>query len=320
MEPATAPADDAEKAAGRPGRSWPLRAADACIYGNYFLGLCAVAQVIETAALLRLPQGNAWLLNFAFAGTVLFYTYPYVRRGPGVDGNLRSQWYRRHFGFVCSSQIFLTLWLMVSAAAFYGTYHLAINKMELAEWGLLAVFPLVSAFYYGGRFLSYGFNLRRVGWLKPFIIGFAWAGLTLVYPILFSRIQYGHHLALTWFPFMLFLKSFMFVSMLAILFDIKDRAVDVESGLDTWVVRFGLRRTLFSVTLPLTVLGVLTFLTYATARGFSIPRMALVLIPFVLLMLAIISLRKPRSLLYYLVVIDGLMLAKGLFGIAAAAF
>lgn len=284
------------------------------------MGICALAQAVESAALLRLPLGNAWLLNFVFAATVLFYTYPYVRRGPVTDGNPRTQWYRRHFSFVCGSQIFLTLWLVAGAAAFYWTYHPAIGKMSLAEWGLLAVFPLVGAFYYGGRFLSYGFNLRRVGWLKPFIIGFAWAGLTLVYPVLFSRIQYDHRLTLTWFPFMLFLKSFMFVSMLAILFDIKDRAADVESGLDTWVVRFGLRKTLYNVTLPLTVLGVLTFLTYATARGFSMPRMLLVLVPFALLMLAIISLKKPRSLLYYLVVIDGLMLAKALFGIAAAAY
>jgi len=301
-------------------RNWGGRAVDGCFYGNYFLGVCAVAQVIETSALLKLPWRNAWLLNFVFAATVLFYTYPYVRRGLAESRNPRTEWYRRHFLFVCVSQIFLTLWLVVSGITFCFTHADAIRKMELWEWGLLMSFPLVSAFYYGGNVLSYQVNIRRVGWLKPFLIGFAWTGLILVYPILFSRIQYGHHLILTWFPCMLFTKNFMFMSMLAILFDIKDKVADRGSGLDTWVVRLGLRRTLFHVTLPLTVLGVLTFLSYAVSQGFSIIRMLLILIPFILLILAIIALNKPRSLLYYLVVIDGLMLAKALFGIAAARF
>ncbi len=310
----------AELETNRGWRNWGVRAVDCCFYGNYFLGLCAVAQVIETAALLKLPWRNGWLLAFVFAATVLFYTYPYVRRGSAESKNPRTQWYRRHFLFVCLSQVFLTLWLGVSGLLFCLQYGNAILKIELWEWGLLLVFPFVSALYYGGNVLSYRLNLRRIGWLKPFLIGFAWAGLTLVYPILFSRIQYGHHLALTWFPWLLFMKYLMFTSLLAILFDIKDKVADRGGGLDTWVVRLGLRRTLFHVTLPLTVLGVLTFLSYAVVRGFSIPRMVLILVPFVLLMLAILSLRRPRSLLYYLVVIDGLMLAKAAFGIAAAGF
>ncbi len=192
--------------------------------------------------------------------------------------------------------------------------------MELGEWALLLIFPIVSAFYYGGNMLSYRVNLRRVGWLKPFLIGFSWAGLTLVYPILFSKIQYGYNLSMTWFPFLLFMKYFMFISLLAILFDIKDLVDDQGDGLETWVVKFGLSKTLFHITLPLTALGVFTFLTYAVTQGFSITRMLLLLIPFALLILAIFSLNKPRSLLYYLVVIDGLMLTKAIFGMAAAAF
>lgn len=296
------------------------RVVDCFFYGNYFLGVCAIAQVIETTALLKLPKSNVWLLNFVFAATVLFYTYPYVKRRLPENNNPRTQWYRRNFTFVCVSQIILTIWLTVGGIAFFCTHSDALLKMSVWEWGLLIVFPVVSTFYYGANVLSLRVNLRRVGRLKPFLIGFAWAGLTFVYPILFAKIQYSHSLNFTWFPYMLFMKNFMFMSMIAILFDIKDKVSDRGSGLDTWVVKLGLRKTLFHVTLPLTALGVLTFLSYAVTQGFSSIRMLLVLIPFVLLMLAIISLRRPRSLLYYLVVIDGLMLAKALFGIAAAGF
>jgi hypothetical protein len=48
--------------------------------------------------------------------------------------------------------------------------------------------------------------------------------------------------------------------------------------------------------------------------------MALVLAPFVLLVTAILSLRKPRTILYYLTMIDGLMLAKAFFDVLSMQF
>jgi hypothetical protein len=52
----------------------------------------------------------------------------------------------------------------------------------------------------------------------------------------------------------------------------------------------------------------------------TLPRVLLVLTPFALLVAGIVSLRRPRSILYYLVVIDGLMLAKALLDILAFRF
>jgi hypothetical protein len=55
-------------------------------------------------------------------------------------------------------------------------------------------------------------------------------------------------------------------------------------------------------------------------RHLTIPRVLLVLAPFALLIAGIISLRRPRTILYYLTVIDGLMLAKALLDILAMQF
>jgi hypothetical protein len=74
------------------------------------------------------------------------------------------------------------------------------------------------------------------------------------------------------------------------------------------------------VSLPLTVLGVATFLSYATVQHLTTPRVLLVLAPFGLLAAGIVSLRRPRSILYYLAVIDGLMLAKASLDILAMRF
>lgn len=73
-----------------PERSWGGQAFEGLLYGNYFLGICAAAKALETVALLGLPGGQAWLLGFVFCGTVLFYTYPYVRRRLPVNDTLMT--------------------------------------------------------------------------------------------------------------------------------------------------------------------------------------------------------------------------------------
>ena len=110
------------------------------------------------------------------------------------------------------------------------------------------------------------------------------------------------------------------VAVLAMLFDIKDREVDRRLGLSTVVTLVGPERTLFHVSLPLTILGVATFLSYATMQHLTILRVLLVLAPFGLLVAGIVSLTRPRTILYYLVVVDGLMLAKAAFDVLAMRF
>ena len=78
---------------------------------------------------------------------------------------------------------------------------------------------------------------RSIGWLKPFIIGFIWGGTETVYPIVFSGIEkqqgyYEVNLVSTY----LFIKNFMFISVLCIMFDIKDYAADSNQQIKTFYV------------------------------------------------------------------------------------
>lgn len=77
------------------------------------------------------------------------------------------------------------------------------------------------------------------------------------------------------------------------------------------------RRTRAHAVSGVAVLGIATFLSYATMQHLTTPRVVLVLTPFLLLLAGIVSLRRTRTILYYLAVIDGLMLAKALIDIVA---
>ncbi len=293
-------------------------AIEACFYGHLFYGVCAVAQVLETSVQLALPV-SGWLIVGSFIGTAAFYNYPYTRRA-GSSADPRVVWHRRHRGLVRRVQDSALLVLIGLSAWMAIRHRAAIRAMTLLEWIVLLVFPCAAALYYRAPVLSRAMTLRQSGWLKPFVIGFVWAGVVVAYPMLFARLQYGHQTPLALFPGLLFVKTLMFVAVLAMLFDIKDRDVDRRAGLSTVVTLVGLERTLFHVSLPLTVLGMATFLSYATMQHLTLARVLLVLAPFGLLVAGIVSLTRPRTILYYLVVVDGLMLAKAVLDILAMRF
>ncbi len=286
-------------------------------YGNYFYGICAVAQAIEAT----LQQGfslNGWMYYvLTFIVTVFYYNYPYVRKYPAQSTDPRTQWFKKYDRLVQWNQFFFLFILIVSLMVFLYGYHETIRNINLRHWLIILIFPAVALMYYGINFFSTKYNLRKIGWLKPFIIGFTWAGMVSVYPILFYDIIHEEAYQFTETGNLLFFKNLMFLSILAMMFDIKDYAADSQRQLNTFVVKIGLRKMIFYIFLPLPILGLLTFLSYATLHHFHLLKMTLIMIPFFLLVLAGLSLKKRRTLMYYLVVIDGLMLVKAAFGIVA---
>lgn len=290
---------------------------DFIFFGNYFYGLCAVALSVEATVQQRFPLNSFLYFFFVFIATVLYYTYPYVRKCSFISTNSRTNWYTRHYDFVKFSQLSITVILAVALVIFLLNYWQALLNMPPLHWLVVSVFPAAAAFYYGLTISSVKYNIRKVGWLKPFIIGFTWAGLVTVYPVLFYCILHNRPYAITTTEALLFVKNFMFVTVLCIMFDIKDYASDYLRQLKTFVVKMGLRKTIFGILLPLSVLGLLAFIFYAETHQFSTPKMLMNSIPFALLIAAVFSLRRRRTVLYYLIVIDGLMLVKGLCGAIA---
>ncbi|HEX7902765.1 MAG TPA: hypothetical protein VF487_02720 [Chitinophagaceae bacterium] len=286
-------------------------------YSNYFYGLCAVTLSIEASLQQRIPLNGFLYFFLVFITTVLYYSYPYVRACSVISNNLRTNWYTRHYGLMRWNQVVCMIILLLSTILFITHYTKELVSMPLHHWVLIFIFPLVAAFYYGVNFLSGKFNLRKLGCAKPFIIGFTWAGMVTIYPVLYYDSIHQLRFKTDWISVLLFLKNFMFISVLCIMFDIKDYAGDYLSRLSTFVVKIGLRKTLFKILLPLSFLGLASFICYGSLHHFSTGKLVLNIIPFILLIIVSISLKKRKPLLYYLAVIDGLMVAKSVCGIIA---
>ncbi len=285
----------------------------AFFYGNWGYGLFAVALCIEAALQQQVALNGPLYHAITFLAVVVFYNHAY--RGHATDGGNddRARWYAVHGRTQRGVQLVLVALLAICCAwAIHRTWERLLG-MGWHHLVLFVVFPAVGAAYYGNGKVG----LRQVGWLKPFVLGFVWAGVVTVYPVLVRCLLDGSAVPDVGVSVRLFFKNMMFVAVLAVLFDIKDHAGDHRNSLRTFVVQRGLRTTLFRIVLPLTLLGLVTFLGYGAASGFSFMKILLNTVPFIALVAVIYALRKRRSILYYLVVVDGLMLVKAVCGSVA---
>jgi len=285
-------------------------------FGNYFYGICAVGLSIEASLQQEFPLNSILYYFLVFMSSVFYYTVAYVGEPTGRDvTNTREAWYIRNRERIKQRQIILAVLIIVSSVLFLNGIWERLWQTPLINWFLIFPFPAVAVMYYGINTRHWGgINLRKIGWLKPFVIGFTWAGFVTVFPVVFYSIEHGVDFVPEFKNVLLFIKNFMFVSVLCILFDIKDYATDANQQLKTFVVKTGLRKTIFYIIIPLSAIGLGSFLLYATVNQFHLFKILLNTIPFVLLIIVAYSLQRRRAITYYLAIIDGLMLVKGVCG------
>ncbi|MBS1588380.1 MAG: hypothetical protein JST52_02075 [Bacteroidetes bacterium] len=285
-------------------------------FGNIFYGICAIALSIEANIQQSLPLNGFLFYLLSFIITVVYYDVAYITEKPGISHNPRTIWYAANLKNIKRLHLFLMVLFSVGGIYLLKEYWRDLRVLPWDVWLLIFTFPLAAILYYGVNHKSVKhFSLRDVGWLKPFIIGFSWSGLVTVYPIIYYCIirQIPFHISLL--GFLLFVKNFMFISMLCILFDIKDYATDYNQRLKTLVVKLGLRKIIFIIIIPLTVIGLGSFLAYGLTHGFSMFKILMNTLPFLLLISVAYSMKRRRNIFYYLVIIDGLMLVKAFCGI-----
>jgi hypothetical protein len=299
-------------------RSFASGVARTVFFGNHFYGLCALALAVEASVQQQTPLPDAGFFILLYLSVVVYYNQAYLfTESDAKAPNVRTAWYARNRNRLHLLQRFYILTLMFTGICVIYAHLNGLLNMKPYEWLLLIVFPLVSAAYYGFSPERKQFTLRNVGWLKPFIIGFSWAGLATMYPIIYSSMSAGTHYEPGLVACFLFIKNMMFVAVLCIMFDIKDYAMDYNFRIKTFVVNLGLRKTIFYVIIPLCVAGLVSFVSYGLWRGFHPMKIALNVVPFVAAVAVAYSLHLRRSIFYYLVVIDGLMFLKAICGITA---
>lgn len=290
------------------------------------MGVLAVALSLESVIQLQLPLNSLAYYLLLFCSTVMYYTYAYASPASNVHyANPRTEWYSLHRRFIKWSQIVL-LCLCAGLSGYIALKDYAgILALPLYYWLAVGVIAVAALLYYGllphnSHLPSLHLNLRNTGWAKAFVIGFVWACTVNVLPLIMLRIEdvrrHADPVMVGW----LFVKNWMFCTVNAIMFDLKDYADDANSQLKTFVVRIGLRRTIHAVIIPLLLIGIASLLAFTTIRHLNAVPILFNLVPFICLLIVAYSLHTRKPILFYLIVIDGLLLLKAVCGIVGMQF
>nr|WP_287493619.1 hypothetical protein [Candidatus Brachybacter algidus] len=272
---------------------------------------------IEMAFQLGLPLNETVYYIGLFLAPVIYYTYAYKSINDSTPiANQRTRWFRENKKLVHWSQVGMII-LCIGIFSFLIFKHFnEIIRLPLIYYSIGFGVLFVGIFYYG--LISkklFGFNLRNSGWTKAFIIGFVWACCANIFPLIMLRIETGQDYFHTDLWVWLFIKNWLFCTVNAIMFDIKDYPSDSNLYLRTFVVSFGLRRTIYFIIVPLLLAGLISFCIFALIKEFSIIQFSFNLIPFLLTLAIAFSMLRRHSIFYYLIVIDGVILVKAICGI-----
>jgi 4-hydroxybenzoate polyprenyltransferase len=287
------------------------------LYGNLFAGLCAASLCVETNIQHNIPR-NGWPFYFlVFATTAFYYTYVYVKSVSPYNQDDRITWYNKYLGIIKKMLVVTAVLIAVDAAYLVFQYAGSFKALTDFKWGLIALFPLV-AFAYNFQILPFPKlrKLRRIGWMKPFVLGFIWSGLVTVYPVIFWQIQIkaqaeSFALPAGW----LWLQNFFFITALCILFDIKDYSIDMRHRIRTIPIQIGIEKTIQYAVLPLLLLSGMSMAMFYLNRYQVWWPAAFQIIPLAMTYFIGKGLTKTKHITYYLFAIDGLMIIKALVGI-----
>lgn len=261
------------------------------VYANVFIALASLAHVFVTYMLFAIPVNfvnNSYLL-FILLSTYLQYN---VQRGYMINpvnvGTERSQWLIKH-----------RKKLLISIVISLGIVLFLCNNLSWTSIMIMVGAEIVSTFYYLPPF-----NLRKHGYIKPFLIAFIWTVSCAVVPLI-------EHDLITSSSYLYFVSQFCFVSLLCFLFDIKDMETDYLNGINTYANKFGMNVTK-GICLLLAVVSGVTFYFFTNDHIALMCELGTLLLTGITVILT----NDKKHDFYYYLWVDGLLIAQALIFIA----
>ena len=252
----------------------------------------------------------------AAAATVYYYNHSYLLESNDSAPNQRNIWVREHAGQIKKIQYLLLAFIIGGGS--YQLYTLVPGIQLLEPYDILycCLISLGAFLYYFDTKKYPWLNLRSYGILKPLVIGSIWAGVGVYAPFLYLKLSDQAYKGMAHMP-ILFISNALYISIIAVLFDIKDFESDANKQMKTLVVRMGLTKTINWIVLPMIALILMATLRYSFLHGFTGYQILLNTIPLILLISVSYQMYQRKSILYYLAIIDGLIVVKAACGIIA---
>jgi len=265
---------------------------DFLLFGAIFIGLCAVALCWETNMLLGLEPSHWSLYLFVFGATLVQYNLHYLFKKVQPFPSARQDW---------SVANRLTQKILLGLGA-VGVL-ISLFWLEPRHFMVLVVLALLASLY---SFPLLPFTRKRLkdyGLLKIVLLSLEWTLVTVWFP----ADQEGVDITSYW---LVFVRRFLFIYVLCLLFDLRDRVVDARNGIRTIPVRIGVRATYRLADMVL-ILFLLLSVTELIRTG-NFPFFHAMLLSALITRFVIMLTKQYNNDYIYLAGIDGMMLVQAI--------
>jgi len=284
------------------------------LWSNHFYGIAAGLLCIETTFTLLKKPPALFLVAFVYLSTVIYYTYAYFDESQAGKYNERSQWYLQNKSYLKIRQLILIL-ITLYIALFQLQLIEVFSNLTIGIKIILLLTALFSFLYYYAHLVFKKITIRNKGFLKSITIAVVWVVATCIFPIIVIENGHKYFNPFDYATILYLLQQFLFILILAILFDIKDLNRDNDENVKTLVAKYGIKPTIYKFIMPLLLmyLGVSLFLFIRLN-----PPLVYLILPFnvtFLLLLVTYLVQKRIAIHENILLIDGLIIVKALIGI-----
>lgn len=248
---------------------------------------------METNILLGLPLNRFSFYCFVFGATLAQYNLHYLVKTVAVKNSQRLAWSQRN------KNIHLLLLVAGGALILFSFFD-----FHLRHFIILICLGAV-AFLYSFPFLPFGKKkrIKDYGFFKIITLAFLWTLVTVWFPV--NSMPFQTNLFL-----FVFLKRFVFMFVLCLLFDVRDIEIDDKENIKTLAVILGKKKSYL-----LAYLSLILFVVLSVAQYFYLPQtgfLIAMIISAAATLLTVELTKKSNSDYIYLAGIDGMMLLQAL--------
>ncbi|MEO8719747.1 MAG: UbiA family prenyltransferase [Ginsengibacter sp.] len=263
------------------------------LFTSIFVAGCAIALCMETNLLLGVPYNNFSFYAFVFGATIVQYNLHYIVKKVAAQNSERLRWTKKNKNVHLILLIAGSFLMVISLFSFH-----------LEHFFILFILGCIS-FLYSFPFLPFGSKkrIKDYGVLKIITLALLWTLVTVWFPVSGRAYDTGLYT-------FIFIKRFIFIFILCLLFDMRDIEVDRSEKINTLAVVLGRKK---SYTLSYVLLFV--FVLLSIAQYFYLPQMEFLvamLFSAVVTLITIVSTKKTNSDFIYLAGIDGMMLLQAI--------
>ena len=267
------------------------------IFGSIFIALCAVGLCMETSFLLHLPLNNLGFYTFIFGSTLAQYNLHYLIKKTALSGSIRFIWSSKNKKYHKALFIFGCILIFLSLFSFHITHFFALGCMSAIS--LLYTLPILP--------FKNKKRIKDFGLLKIITLALLWTLVTVWFPLVEAHFE---TISFT----LIFIRRFIFIFILCLVFDIRDMQIDGSSKIKTLPIILGVKVSLLICYLMLLLFVIITSVDYYFFND-SVQFYCMILSALIT-WIFILFYNKKRNDFYYLAGIDGMMLLQSVIVIA----